>query len=144
MKLPGILKSLIKPKQPKEPKPLAKPKQSKELMPGQKKKINKMTLIILAVLALFVLYLAAAMGAALDMSADNNGDVEFGLFVENIAHTLTAPDIVTSALGAGGYAPQMVFLAAVAMGIFALYKYSMIKKRLHRKGVEHGSAQWGA
>jgi hypothetical protein len=66
------------------------------------------------------------------------------MFAENIAHTLTAPNVVFSALGAGGYAPQMIFFAVVAMGIFALYKYSMIKKRLHRKGVEHGSAEWGS
>ena len=27
--------------------------------------------------------------------------------------------------------------------LFALYKYSEEKKRLHRRGVEHGSAKWG-
>jgi type IV secretion system protein VirD4 len=116
--------------------------QKQDYNPLKKKKVSKLTIIILAGLAVFALYVAAAVGAALDFSGDESG-VEFGLFVDNFAHTITAPDVVISALGAGGYAPQMVFFAVVAMGIFALYKYSMIKKRLHRKGVEHGSAMWG-
>ena len=113
------------------------------LRPGEKKKVDKLTLILLGGLAVFVLYVAAAVGAALDMSVVNDGDVDRNLFIQNIAVTIADPDVVFSALGSGGYAPKMLFFAVVAIGIYALYKYSMIKKRLHRKGVEHGSAQWG-
>ncbi|MDR2558228.1 MAG: hypothetical protein LBC86_01590 [Oscillospiraceae bacterium] len=115
---------------------------SQEYNPHKKKKVSKITIILLAGLVAFALYLAAAMGAALDIS-DNGHGVDFGLFMENFAHTITAPDMAFAALGAGGYAPQMVFFVGVAIGIFALYKYSQIKKRLHRKGTEHGSAKWG-
>jgi type IV secretion system protein VirD4 len=111
--------------------------------PNQKKKTSKITIVLLAGLALLVLYFAAAIGAALDVSQGRDGSVEFSLFTENIAHIVTDTNAVFAALGAGGYAPQIVFFAAVAMGIFALYKYSQIKKRLHRKGVEHGSAKFG-
>ena len=115
---------------------------SQEYNPHKKKKISIITIVLLAGLVLIVLYLAAAMGAALDLAEGSNG-VDFGLFMQNFAVVIAAPNAVFSALGAGGYAPQMVFFTVVAIGIYALYKYSQTKRRLHRKGVEHGSAQWG-
>ena len=122
---------------------------TQEYNPHKKKKVSIITIILLAGLVVLVLYLAAAMGAALDISQGVDGKVDFGLFMENFAVVIAVPDVVLAALGngdpsrAGSYAPQMVFFAAVVIGIFALYKYSQIKKRLHRKGSEHGSTKWG-
>jgi type IV secretion system protein VirD4 len=115
---------------------------TQEYNPHKKKKVSIITIVLLVGLVLIILYFAAAMGAALDISQGSDG-VDFGLFMENFAVVIAVPDVALVALGNGGYAPQMIFFAAVAIGIFALYKYSQIKKRLHRKGSEHGSAKWG-
>lgn len=111
--------------------------------PGEKKKISKLTVAILAGTVIFLLYFAAVLGAAMDLSVGRDGNIQAIFIPDNMVKLFSAPNAVFAALRAGGYAPQILFFAAVAIGIFALYKYSQPKKRLHRKNVEHGSAQWG-
>jgi len=111
--------------------------------PSQKKKISKLNIAVYILAAVFALYFAAAIGATLDYATDRNGTVDFSVFGNNITRTISSPGAVFTALGEGGRAAQILFLAAMAIGIYVLYKYSTEKKRLHRRRVEHGSAKWG-
>jgi type IV secretion system protein VirD4 len=111
--------------------------------PGEKKKTDKLSVVIYAVFAVAVIYFAAALGTAVDLSAGNDGKVRGGLIADGLTKALSAPEVVFKTLGKGGYAPKILFFAVIAIAIYALYKYSGEKKRLHRKGVEHGSAKFG-
>ena len=116
---------------------------SQNANPLKKKKTNKVAIAIYVVLAILVLYTGTALGATLDASQNRNGSVDVSLFGENIAPIFASPSAVFSALSNGGYAIQMAFITAMAIGIYVLYKVFTAKKRLHRKNVEHGSAEWG-
>jgi type IV secretion system protein VirD4 len=108
-----------------------------------KKKPDALSMALYAALAAAALYTAAGLGAALDMSVGSNGKVNIALLADNAGATLSKPGVVAAALGNGGYAPKLLFVTAAAVGLYALYKAASEKKRLHRKGVEHGSAKWG-
>ena len=111
--------------------------------PGEKKKVSKLNIIIVAGVVAIILFIAAAFGAAMDLSVGRNGKIQKELFVNNLSRVFSSPDVIMKSIKSGGYAIQISFFAAIAVGVFALYKYSQIKRRLHRKNVEHGSAQWG-
>jgi hypothetical protein len=116
---------------------------SNKNVPVKNKKADKLTIIIYIVLVIFALYFIAAMGTALDLSVGNSGKIQFNTAMNKLTQTFTAPVAVFTALGAGGYTPKMLLFGIMAIGIFALYKYSQAKRRFHRRGVEHGSAEWG-
>ncbi len=108
----------------------------------KKKKLDPLSIALIAVLVLAALYVAAGFGAALDISKTDKGEIDFNGFTENIEKTLTDPDTVFSSLSTpGSLSLTFVFGAAFAIGIYALMKYTS-RKRLHRRGVEHGSARW--
>lgn len=109
---------------------------------NKKKKPDALTIIIYAVIVITVLYVAAGLGAALDMSRQDGGEMDFSAFGSQFESTLTDVNTVLSQLkDTKSYAFQLTFFAAFALGIYALMKYTS-RKRLHRKGVEHGSARW--
>ncbi len=109
---------------------------------NRKKKPDALTIAIYAIIAVAVLYIAAGLGAALDLSKSEGGDVDFSDFGNQFESTLTKADVVFSQLkDTKSYAFQITLFAAFAIGIYALMKYTS-RKRLHRKGVEHGSARW--
>ena len=108
----------------------------------KKKKLDPLSIALIAVLVLAALYVAAGFGAALDLSKTEKGEIDFSGFTENVEKTLTDPDAVFSSLSTpGSLSLTFVFGAAFAIGIYALMKYTS-RKRLHRRGVEHGSARW--
>lgn len=107
-----------------------------------KKKQDPIILVIYGAIVLFVLYFAAALGTAIDLSLKDDGSLDFNLLTSSIEATLTDTKTVFSHLtDTSSKAFVITFIAAVAIGIYALMKYTT-KKRLHRRGVEHGSARW--
>lgn len=109
---------------------------------NRKKKPDVLTITIYAVIVIAILYIAAGLGAALDLSKDESGTLNFTTFGGEFEKILTNPNVVFSNLtNTKGTALQLTFFAAFAIGIYALLKYTS-KKRLHRRGVEHGSARW--
>lgn len=110
---------------------------------GGKKKTSTVTLVIYALGVIVILYLAAALGVAFDANLNANGSVNFSGALTTFEVVITNVELVlTSAFNEASYAGQFVYLTAMGIGIYALMKY-FNKKRLHRKGVEHGSARWG-
>lgn len=107
-----------------------------------KKKQDPLVLIIYGAIALFILYAAAALGTALDLSVTPEGKMNFDGFDTRIESTLTNPKLVFShAANTESKAFMFTVYAAMGVGLYALVKYTS-RKRLHRKGVEHGSARW--
>lgn len=109
---------------------------------NKKKKPDALTIGIYAIIVIAVLYVAAGLGATLDVSKDDNGKVDFSSFGDTFEKTLTNTGVVFGQLAnTNSTAFQLAFFAVGAIGIYALMKYTS-RKRLHRKGVEHGSARW--
>lgn len=107
-----------------------------------KKKKDPLMLVIYAVIALFGLYFAAALGTAMDTSLDEKGGLDFTAFGNNIESTMTDADLVFSHLvDTSSYGFKIPLIGTVAAAIYIMLKVTT-KKRLHRKGVEHGSARW--
>lgn len=107
-----------------------------------RKKKDPLNYVLYGIIALAVVYLAAALGAALDMSVSESGELDFGVFPTTFESVLTDTDVIFEHFStSGSYAQTLPFAALFALGIYALMKYTS-KKRLHRKGVEHGSARW--
>lgn len=118
-------------------------KKKKTKIPGPKK-TDKLTLLIYGGAALFFVVACGLLGAAMDYSIGSNGKVDTKLLSSGFSKVTSDMTLLVTALkNKGGYAPKMMFLGACCVGIYALYKYSQDKKRLHRRGVEHGSAKWG-
>lgn len=103
-----------------------------------------LTILLLGGAALLVIIACWICGAAMDYSLGADGKVDTDLLSSGFAKVTSDTDLLMASLkNKNGYAPKMLFLGACSVGIFALYKYSQEKKRLHRRGVEHGSAKWG-
>lgn len=108
----------------------------------KKKKPDILTIILYAVIVFAVLYVSAALGAAMDLSVDDEGVLDFSLLMSQFETVLTKPDIITAHFSNfSGYSAKITTIVGIALGIYALMKYTS-KKRLHRRGVEHGSARW--
>jgi len=108
----------------------------------KKKKIDPLNIALYAMIVFAVLYVSAALGAAMDLSVDERGVLDFTVLMTNIESVLTAPETVWEHFtDFSGYGAKITLLVAFALGIYALMVYTS-KKRLHRKGVEHGSARW--
>ncbi len=108
----------------------------------KKKKADPLTLVLYAVIVFAVLYVSAALGAAMDLSVDDEGVLDFSLLMSQFETVLTKPDVIMEHFtDFSGYSAKITVIVGIALGIYALMKYTS-KKRLHRKGVEHGSARW--
>ena len=108
------------------------------------KKVNISTLVIYGVIAVILLVLCVMLGAAMDLAVKPDGKLDIALIGGGFEKIIGKPYQIVKALQTkGSYAPKMLLFGLFAIGIFALYKYSESGKRLHRKGVEHGSAKWG-
>ncbi|MBD5128323.1 MAG: type IV secretory system conjugative DNA transfer family protein [Ruminococcaceae bacterium] len=78
----------------------------------------------------------------MDLSVNERGALDLSALMTNVEAVLASPDTVFEHFtDFSGYSVKITFLVMFALGIYALMKYSS-KKRLHRKGVEHGSARW--
>lgn len=118
-------------------------KKKKTKVPGQKK-TDMLTILLLGGAALLVIIACWICGAAMDYSIGTDGKVDTNLLSDGFAKVTSNPDLLLVLLKKeDGYASKILFLGTCCVGIYALYKYSQEKKRLHRRGVEHGSAKWG-
>ena len=105
------------------------------------KKPDFVTISIYIVLAVFVIYFSAALGACFDLSLNEDGKADFDLLANSLERTLMKTDLVFEKIGEGGKAMQFPIFTAFGIGLYALMKVTG-KKKFHRKGEEHGSARW--
>lgn len=105
------------------------------------KKPDFVTISIYAVLAVFVIYFSAALGACFDLALDENGKADFDKLGNSLESTLMDTDLVFEKIGEGGKAIQFPIFTAFGIGLYVLTKITG-KKKFHRKGEEHGSARW--
>lgn len=108
-----------------------------------KKKTSLSTIVIYLCIVLVVLYCAAAVGLAFDKSKDENGKIDFsGELMTNVESSLADyKGILENVRDSETYCCKFTYFGAIFVGIYALLKYTS-RKRLHRKGEEHGSARW--
>ena len=98
--------------------------------------------MLYVIIVFAVLYVSAALGAAMDLSVDDEGVLDFTLLMSQFETVLTSTDTIWEHFtDFSGYSAKITLIVAFALGIYALLKATS-KKRLHRKGVEHGSARW--
>ena len=105
------------------------------------KKPDFVTISIYIVLAVFVIYFSAALGACFDLSLNEDGKADFDLLANSLESTLMNTDLIFGKIGEGGKAMQFPIFTAFGIGLYALMKITS-KKKFHRKGEEHGSARW--
>lgn len=107
-------------------------------------KTTPSTLVIYGIIILVILFLCVMLGAAMDFAVTSDGKLDYNLLGNGFDIIMSHPKLIFSSLTIeNGYAPKMLFMGACAVGLYLLYKSTEDKKRLHRKGVEHGSAKWG-
>lgn len=112
--------------------------------PKPKKKIDNMTLIIYGIIGVLILIGCVLLGGAMDCAMDNTGHIAFSRLGNEFNYIITHPAYIFKHLtDKNSYVPKMLFIGCAGIGIYALYQYSNEKKRLHRRGTEHGSAEWG-
>ena len=111
---------------------------------GMPKKTSTSTLIFYGIGILIMIVLSFMLGAAMDCSVKSDGTVDLNLMSKGFEKVTSNPDLIIKLIQtSGSYAQKMGFMGFMITGIYVLYKYSEDKKRLHRRGVEHGSAKWG-
>lgn len=101
-----------------------------------------LTILLYAIIIFAVLYVSAGLGAAMDLSVDDDGVLDFNVLMTQFETVLTSTDTVGAHFtDFSSYSFKITLMVGFALGIYALMKYTS-RKRLHRKGVEHGSARW--
>ena len=101
-----------------------------------------LTILLYVIIVFAVLYVSAGLGAAMDLSVDDEGVLDFNVLMMQFENVLTSTDTVGAHFtDFSSYSFKITLMVAFALGIYALMKYTS-RKRLHRKGVEHGSARW--
>lgn len=105
------------------------------------KKPDFVTISIYAVLAVFVIYFAASLGACFDLSTNEEGKVDFDNLASSLETTLMDTELVFEQVKAGGNAIMFPVFTAFGIGLYVLMKVTG-KKKFHRKGEEHGSSRW--
>lgn len=108
-----------------------------------KKKIGIGTIFLYLLIVVAALYCIAAVGYAFDLSANDEGKIDMGSeFFGTLENTfMDYQGIFGNITDDTTYCSRFTFLGAIFIGIYALMKYTS-RKRLHRKGEEHGSARW--
>ena len=86
------------------------------------KKADFITISIYSVLAAAVMYISAALGACVDLAANNEGKVDFDVLTGSLDSTMTDTKLVLSQVQAGGNAMKFPIFAAFGIGIYALMK----------------------
>lgn len=98
---------------------------------------------IYVMIAAFLLYFSACLGTAMDLSvSEENGELDFNVLSSSIEGVMSDPELVGEHFtDTSSYGFSIPIFTAMGGAIFILLKVTG-KKRLHRKGVEHGSARW--
>ena len=109
----------------------------------KKKKIDPLTITLYAIIVVAVLYVSAALGTAMDLSQKPDSKaLDFNVLMTQFEKVLTSTDTVMEHFfDFSSYSFKITLIVIFSLGIYALMKYTS-RKRLHRKGVEHGSARW--
>ena len=110
-------------------------------MSRQPRKPDAVTISIYSALAGFAVYGSAALGACLDLSADESGKVDLDVLAQSLDTTLQNSELVLKMVQSGGNARTLPIFAAFGISLYALMKITS-RKKFHRKGEEHGSARW--
>ncbi len=105
------------------------------------KKTDFMTISIYGVLAVFIIYFSAALGACFDISLNEDGKADIDKLSKSIESTLMDTDFIIEQVKAGEKALQFPIFTAFGLGLYVMMKITG-KKKFHRKGEEHGSARW--
>ena len=92
-----------------------------------------LTILLYVIIVFAVLYVSAALGAAMDLSvSEETGALDFNLLMGEFERVLTSPEIVWEHFtDFSGYSAKITLIVAFALGIYALMKYTS-RKRLHR------------
>lgn len=108
-----------------------------------KRKLKASDIVLYGVIVVAILAAFAVLGAAMDHATLPDGSASIDLLGPALSLVTSHPRLIFKALkNRDGFAPKMVFLGVTIIGVYALYMYAS-RKRLHRQGVEHGSAKWG-
>ncbi|GHU55738.1 hypothetical protein AGMMS49975_17960 [Clostridia bacterium] len=105
------------------------------------RKKDPIMFIIYAVVIVTILYVALGFGVAMDISADEKGKIDYDRLNVDSAMKDTSK-MFSSLLDKKSNSRTTVPATAFAVFLFIMYDMTN-RKRTHRYGVEHGSAQWG-
>ncbi len=109
-----------------------------------KKKFTKEGITGYVIVTIIALVISAFLGGAMDLAKNPDGTVNTSHLEKGFNTIINDTSYITSNLfNADSYICKMCFFSLMIIGIFILYKYSQDPKKLHRRGVEHGSAKWG-
>lgn len=112
--------------------------------PPMPTKLSRSTLAIYIVIGLVIILFFTMFGAAMDLALNDDGKIDISLISSGFEKVLADPKMISNAIkNKNSYAPKMLFMGAAIVGIYALYKGTEEKKRLHRRGQEYGSDKWG-
>ena len=107
----------------------------------QPKKPDALSIVIYAIIGIALLYVFAGLGACMDLNMDENGKVDYAKVMNGFETTITDFSVIVEQIKLKGMALKMT-----AFGFFAEFIYVLMKvtdkKKLHRRGEEHGSARW--
>lgn len=111
--------------------------------PRPRPKIDRVTLIVYIIVGVIFMFICLLLGAAFDYSLSADGKIDINKVGKAVSYLMKKPSKMFAQITQNGYAPKVLFLGFMVIGIFALYKFSADARRLHRRGTEHGSAKWG-
>ena len=77
----------------------------------------------------------------MDLNVDENGKVDYSVVMSDFEKVLTDHETILRCIKAKGFALKVTVFGLFAELIYVLMKATS-KKKLHRKGEEHGSARW--
>ena len=90
-----------------------------------------LTILLYAIIIFAVLYVSAGLGAAMDLSVDDEGVLDFNVLMTQFETVLTSTDTVGAHFtDFSSYSFKITLMVAFALGIYALMKYTS-RKRLH-------------
>lgn len=88
-----------------------------------KKKQDPLMLLIYGIILVFVLYFAAGLGTAMDISVNEKGAMDFGKLSENLESTIMNTDLVLSHLtDTETFGFKITLISAIGISLYVLLK----------------------
>ena len=85
-----------------------------------------LTILLYAIIVFAVLYVSAGLGAAMDLSVDDEGVLDFTLLMSQFEAVLTSTDTIWEHFtDFSGYSAKITLIVAFALGIYALLKANL-------------------
>ncbi len=101
-----------------------------------------LTILLYVLIGAAAVYFIAGLGACCDLSADDAGKIDFKAVSQKLETTLVNYNLIFELMETkGSFTQKTTILGVFSAGIYALMKFTG-KKKLHRRGEEHGSARW--